>query len=194
MWTTYFTVYDVDALTRAVEEAGGTVHAGPFDVFDAGRMSVIADPNGAFFALWEPREHIGAEIMAEADSLTWAECYATDVQKGRSFYRRLFGWTFDEMDMGGGLAYTVFKKPGNDNSVCGLAPTMGEGMPSFWLVYFQVDGCDATASSASELGGQVKTSPTDIPGVGRFAIIEDPQGATFGILEPDLEAMAQGQQ
>ena len=193
MWSTYFTVSDVDSRTKEAERAGGTIHAGPFDVFDAGRMSVIQDPNGAVFCLWQAKDNIGAEVMNEPNTLTWTECTAPDVAKGRAFYTELFGWGFDEQDMGGGLNYTVFTKDGADNPVCGLMPPPVEGMPAFWLVYFSVESCDDTAARAKELGADVKNGPTDIPNVGRFAIIADPQGATFGILEPDPEAQAQAQ-
>jgi predicted enzyme related to lactoylglutathione lyase len=192
MWTTYFTVYDVDSRTKEAERAGGTIHAEPFDVFDAGRMSVIQDPNGAVFALWQPKENIGAEVMNEPNTLTWTECAARDTDKGRAFYTEVFGWTYEEMDMGDGNKYTLFKKDGVESPVCGLMPLQMEGMPSFWLIYFSVESCDDTAAKAKELGADIKNPPTDIPNVGRFAIIADPQGATFGVLQPDLTAQTQG--
>ena len=92
MWNTYFTVYDVDTRTKEAERAGGTIHAGPFDVFDSGRMSVIMDPNGAAFCLWQPKDDIGAEIMNEPNTLTWTECVASAVATARAFYSTLFAW------------------------------------------------------------------------------------------------------
>jgi predicted enzyme related to lactoylglutathione lyase len=57
-----------------------------------------------------------------------------------------------------------------------------EGMPSYWLVYFAVGDTDATVAKARERGGNVMVEPTDIPTVGRFAVLTDPQGAAFGVI------------
>jgi predicted enzyme related to lactoylglutathione lyase len=138
-------------------------------------MSIVQDPNGAVFALWEPKDSIGAEVMYEANTLTWTECAAADLKKGQAFYTDVFGWDFDETDMGDGNLYTVFKKEGVPNPVAGLMSFQAGGAPSFWLNYFAVDSADDTAARAKELGGQVKNGPQDIPNVGRFAIISDPQ-------------------
>ncbi|MDQ3939808.1 MAG: VOC family protein, partial [Actinomycetota bacterium] len=70
-WATYFTVYDLEHRTKQAEASGGTIVAPPFDVLDVGRMSVIADPNGAVFCLWEPKTHIGAQLMNEPETLCW---------------------------------------------------------------------------------------------------------------------------
>ena len=61
-------------------------------------------------------------------------------------------------------------------------------MPSFWITYFAVTDADSVAARAKELGGSVVTEPMDIPEVGRFAVIHDPQGAHFGILQPQMPA------
>ncbi|HET7483464.1 MAG TPA: VOC family protein [Actinomycetota bacterium] len=181
MWNTYFTVYDVDNRTKEAERAGGTIHAGPFDVFDNGRMSVIQDPNGAFFSIWQPATSIGAEVMHEHGALTWTESVQTDIEKGRAFYGELFGWDFDSMGMGDGKTYTVCKK--DDVNVCGLMEPLGPDMPSFWLNYFAVDDCGAAVAAARDLGAQIMRDATPIPGVGTFGLINDPQGAGFGVLQ-----------
>lgn len=81
MWNTYFTVTDVDNRSKQAERAGGTIHAQPFDVFEAGRMSVISSPSGAFFSLWQAKNDIGAQIMNEPNTLTWTECISIDVER-----------------------------------------------------------------------------------------------------------------
>ena len=183
MWNAYFTVYDLDNRTKEAERLGGTIHAGPFEVFDAGRMSVIMDPNGAVFCLWEPKDSIGAEVMGDPNTLTWTECVAGDLDKGRAFYTELFGWDEQDMsDVATSMQYFVMNKEGQP--VCGVMPPPGE-MPSFWLVYFAVANCDDAVAKARELGGQIQRDTTSIPGVGRFALITDPQGAGFGVLEPE---------
>ncbi len=183
-WSTYFTVYDLENRTKEAERAGGTIHAGPFDVFGAGDMSVISDPNGAFFCLWQPKDNIGAEVMGDPNTLAWTELVATDVDKARKFYTELFGW--DTQDMGeefGG--YVVCKK--GEEQVCGIMAPPAPNMPSFWLNYFAVANCDDGVAKAKELGATIQRDTTPIPTVGRFALISDPQGAGFAILEPESQ-------
>jgi uncharacterized protein len=178
-WNAYFTVYDLDNRTKEAEQAGGTIHAGPFDVFDSGRMSVISDPNGAFFCLWQPKKNIGAEVMGEPNTLTWTEVMASDLDKAKTFYTELFGWSAEPFGEDG--SYVVYKK--DDQYVCGSMLPPGP-MPSFWLIYFAVENADDAVAKARELGATIQREATPIPTVGRFALITDPQGAGFGVLEP----------
>src|ERR1700754_4372339 len=77
-WNVYVTVEDVDAASEKTAEAGGSLLAGPFDVMDAGRMSVIADPAGAVLCLWEAKANIGAGIVNVPGALSWADNPTTD--------------------------------------------------------------------------------------------------------------------
>ena len=181
MWNVYFTVDDVDLKAKEAEAAGGTVHAPPFDVFNAGRMAVISDPAGAFFCLWQPKESIGAYVMHEPNTLDWAESGSTDQAKAREFYSQVFGWAYNEMDMGEGKIYTLFQLDGEP-----CAGLMDSGMPmSYWSMYFNVDDCRNMAAKATSMGAKVMLEPTTAPGVGTFAILTDLQGAMFGLLQPE---------
>ena len=183
MWNTYFTVTDVDQRTKQAEASGGTILAPPFDVMDVGRMSVIADPNGAVFCLWEARTHIGASLMNEPNTLGWTELMAPDVDKARAFYTEVLPWTPQDMDMGDAGTYTIFNV--GDKAACGMyqSPPGMESM-TYWMVYFEVADCDATVERVRSLGGQVHMDPTSAEGVGRFAALGDPQGAMFGVIQP----------
>ena len=90
-WNLYVTVEDVDDAAGAVADAGGQVFAEPFDVFDAGRMAVIADPSGAALCLWQPGTNIGAEIVNEPGALTWADNATTDPAAAQAFSRPCSG-------------------------------------------------------------------------------------------------------
>lgn len=181
MWNVYFTVDDVDLKAKEVEAAGGTVHAPPFDVFDAGRMTVVGDPAGAFLCLWQPKENIGASVMHESNTLDWAECGSTDVGAAKAFYAQVLGWSAEDMDMGEGKAYTVFSS--GDENVAGM---MESQMPmSYWSMYFQVDDCQGMTDRARSLGAQVMLDTDSAEGVGSFSIVTDPQGAMFGMIEPE---------
>ena len=181
MWNVYFTVDDVDLKAKEAEAAGGTVHAPPFDVFDAGRMAVISDPVGAFFCLWQAKENIGAYVMHEPNTLDWAECGSKDAAKAREFYAQVLGWTYEEMDMGEGKKYTVFSV--GEESAAGLMET---DMPmSYWSMYFDVEDCVGMTNKARSLGAQIVLEPESAPGVGTFSIAADPQGAMFGMIQPE---------
>jgi hypothetical protein len=182
VWSTYVTVADVDATTAKVAGLGGTVLNGPMDVMDAGRMSVVADPTGAVFCIWEAKDSIGAQLVNDPVSMTWNELMSPDVDTAATFYAGLFGWKGDTMDMGGdGPPYTVWML--GDRGIGGaMAPPM-EGMPAFWGIYFSVDDTDATVAKAQELGASVLNGPMDVPDVGRMAALMDPQGAAFSVLK-----------
>jgi predicted enzyme related to lactoylglutathione lyase len=183
VWSTYVTVQDADAAVTKASELGGMVMREPMDVMNAGRMAVLADPTGAVFCIWQPNEHIGAEIVNEPNSLTWNELITPDVDTAASFYSSLFGWSPTPMAMGeGGPPYTLWML-GEDNSIGGAMPPPMEGMPPFWGVYFAVADCDATVAEAKKLGASVLAEPMDIPDVGRMAALVDPQGAVFNVIK-----------
>ncbi|MEM8709263.1 MAG: VOC family protein [Actinomycetota bacterium] len=179
-WTTYFTVDDVDAMPAAIEAAGGTVMAPPFDVMTAGRMMVAVDRAGAVFCLWQAGDNIGSEIVNEPGAFTWAELYTTDPKSDPAFYAELFGGQVIEDDMGGDVAMTFLQR--GDEAYASVLSIMGpEGTPPHWLPYFGVEDCDAAMAKVEELGGHVFTGPMDIP-PGRFAVVGDPEGAAFAVI------------
>lgn len=106
----------------------------------------------------------------------WCELLTTDVAAAKNFYTTLFGWETEEMSMPG-MTYTVIKAGGEGiGGIMGI-PEGAKGMPPAWGVYVTVDDVDKTAGMAEKLGGKIHLPPTDIPGVGRFCVIVDPQGA-----------------
>jgi hypothetical protein len=108
----------------------------------------------------------------------WHTLFTTDIAAAKKFYTQLFGWTATDMDMGPGGKYTMFRAAGKD---VGGANTAPPGAPPHWMGYATVENVDAVADSVPALGGKVHMGPTDIPNVGRFAVIADPQG---GVLAP----------
>jgi uncharacterized protein len=182
-WLSYVAVENVDAATQQAATLGGKTLAGPLDVMDLGRMVVLQDPLGAMFALWQPKTHKGVGVIEEPGSLSWTELMTTDPTKARGFYGGLFGWTAEEMAMGPSI-YTVYKNA--DRPAAGMMPITPEmgPVPPNWLPYFAVAATDAAVAKAIMAGGKVSVPPTTVPGVGRFAVLIDPQGAHFGILGP----------
>jgi predicted enzyme related to lactoylglutathione lyase len=186
-WTTYVSVDDASAIVPRVLELGGQVIVEPMDVLDVGSMAVFADTTGAIFSVWQPKLHIGANLVNEPGTLGWNELVSTDVDASITFYGGLFGWGA-ETHGEGASAYTEWKLAGR--SIGGLMAKpemMPAEVPAYWGVYFIVDDADASAARVTELGGTVVMPPMDIE-PGRFALVTDPQGAMFSVmkLNPEL--------
>jgi uncharacterized protein len=177
-WATYISVANVDDSAKKATALGATLVAPPFDVMDLGRMAFVVDPQGATFALWQPKKKAGATIRDEANTLCWNELMTSDIEGSRDFYKGLLGWNlkmsaeYTEIDVGERPAGGMMQMP-NDM----------RGMPSSWSPYFAVDDCEAIVAKAKSLGAQVYVPPTDIPTVGRFAVLADPQGAAFDVIK-----------
>jgi len=178
MWSTYVTVDDADASAAKAASLGATALLAPVDAMGAGRMAVLADPTGAVFCLWEPKAHIGAELVNEHGALSWNELITPEVDAAAKFYGDLFGWTAQTEDMGT-MAYTAFLL--GERAIAGAMKPPMDGIPPSWGVYFAVDDTDATVAAATAGGGTVIVEPNDIP-PGRMAVLSDPQGAVFSVL------------
>jgi predicted enzyme related to lactoylglutathione lyase len=126
-----------------------------------------------------------ANVFQQHGAFSWSELMTTDAASAKDFYARLFGWQMRDQSVGGSMGdmiYTVVKA--GDQEMGGLMtmPPHMQGIPPHWGVYVTVEDVDASAKLAEELGGQIKVPPMDIPDVGRFAVIQDPQGAVLSII------------
>jgi len=181
-WNLYVTVASVDESVKKAESLGATVLAPPFDVMDVGRMAVLQDPAGAVLELWEAKKHIGAKILNEPGALCWSELTTRDTTRAESFYTSLFGWTAKHAAPGSPMEYTEFHNQGKPGiGMMAMPAQVPAQVPSYWMPYFQVADCDASANTAKQLGAKSMVGPQDIPGTGRFAILSDPQGAMFAV-------------
>lgn len=115
----------------------------------------------------------------------WYELITTDPAGAKAFYGDVVGWTSQAMPMPGG-DYTVLQADGNGvGGVMEIPPdAKAAGTPPNWTGYIAVDDTDAAADKVKSLGGSVMRPATDIPGVGRFAVVADPTGAVFAIMTP----------
>jgi len=184
-WASYIAVTSADEAATKAKSLGGTVVMAPFDVMEHGRMAVIADPTGAHFAIWQAKQHQGIGIKGENNTLCWNELLTNDTQSAKIFYEKLFGWK-TKTDSGA-TPYTEWIN-GEDHigGMMQIQPDMGP-MPPNWGLYFAVDDCDAMAQKATSLGARTYVPPTDIPNVGRFSVLADPQGAVFNIIKLNLD-------
>jgi predicted enzyme related to lactoylglutathione lyase len=191
-WQTYVCVDRADDAAARVRDAGGQVLTEPFDVMDAGRMAVFADPEGAAFAVWEAGRHRGAAVVNEPGSLNFNGLATRDPERAADFYGAVFGWKLvgemwqlpgyadhlEENDPGVRARMREMGAPdGFEDVVATLAPLAGDA-PAHWAVTFAVADADETVAAAQRLGGSVLAGPLDAPWV-RMATIADPAGASF---------------
>ena len=145
-------------------------------------MARVADPQGASF--WLMSAHDGndsADVPSAQGHFAWNELWARDGAAAVRFYEKVFGYTSKQMEMPDGT-YNVLEKDGVPRA--GIMTSPLPNVPPMWLPYVAVDDCDAAAARAKKQGGAEHVPPTDIPDVGRFAILADTSGATFGVLKP----------
>jgi uncharacterized protein len=121
-------------------------------------------------------------VMKQHGAFSWSELMTTNTAAAKEFYSQLFGWTWEDQPMPG-MIYTVVSV--GDRQVGGIMPMppdMPPGVPPCWGVYVTVDNVEASVKLVKQLGGTVMVPPTDIPDVGRFTVIQDPQGASLTLI------------
>ena len=178
-WQVYFNVADVDAATRLASELQGIVLVEPFDAFNAGRMSVVQDPQGAIFMLWQAKERKGAGRLDEPGALNWFELATSDAKAAIGFYNSLLGSTSALSNTTPeGVEYHTLSVAGDTRAGVLQMDDQWEGIPPHWTVYLGVDDMDAALTVVKEMGGELLTEPMDVP-QGTFAVVRDPQGAVF---------------
>jgi predicted enzyme related to lactoylglutathione lyase len=206
-WNNYVAVESADDTTAKVKDHGGSVVTEPFDVLDAGRMAVLADPEGAVFCVWEANQQPGAVLVNEPGTWNFSELNTRDPEGAKRFYGSVFGWESNSFSMEG-AEFSMFRMPGYgdflaervpelrgdladqgapegfEDAVAWIVPMSGEGSgdhaPARWNITFAVDDADAMAARAAHLGGTIEVAPFEA-GPTRTAVVSDPHGATFSI-------------
>lgn len=185
-WIGDVAVESVDEAVARAKAAGGTVHVAPQDASEAVRFAVVGDPQGAVTAPYTHRRpEPEAPAMPSPGSFCWDELHTSAPEAAATFYQRFYGWQVEAVPMGDGT-YWIFK---HGEARVGGMMKLAPGVPyPHWLAYVGVEDTDATAARAVELGGKTLVPPTDIPGVGRFAVLLDNVGAALGILRGQAKA------
>jgi predicted enzyme related to lactoylglutathione lyase len=185
-WLGYIGVDDVDASLTAIEAAGGKVLMPARDIEMAGRIAMVADPNGAPFYVMTPTPPPrGGESTAFSPTLpgrcAWNELMGADQQAALDFYTGLFGWALPEpMDMG---AMGTYQFVAHDNVTTGAIMRKPPQAPvSAWTHYFRVADIKAAKAAAEEAGGQIMTGPMEVPNGDWIIQGMDPQGAFFALV------------
>lgn len=181
MWSVFIGVEDVDETTTTAVAAGGTLVQAPFDIPEA-RLAVIADPTGAVLGLSSGLDRTGAWLSEEPGAASWVELMTRDPAAAEAFYAQVFGWKAETAETSGTM-YTTFLLDGVLVAGAMLMPDeIPAEVPSFWTVYFAVADCEVAARRAVELGGEVVRPTMEIE-PGRFAVLADPNGAAFQVMD-----------
>jgi uncharacterized protein len=180
-WTTYFAADDAAATAARITEAGGRVVVEPMQVGPMGTMVIALDPQGNPFGLWQSGLNTGVQLHNEPGAPAWNEAMVDDTVAAKEFYTAVFGFTFDQMSPEDGvdMDYATFSTGGNPLGGLGASDP---SMPRGWLTCFAVASTDDAVRTVEAKGGKVTMPPEDTP-FGRFAIVEDPWGAAFEVLQ-----------
>lgn len=190
-WFGYVSVPDVDAAVAQAQAAGAQIHMPPTDIPQAGRIAMIADPQGAPLYVMKPTPPPGEEDMdslcydpEKIGHIAWNELHAKDQAGAFDFYAAQFGWEKSEaMDMGPMGIYQMFK-PGGTTQAIGGTMTSPEMPHPLWLYYLNVPDIDAALEAAQAHGANLLYGPGEIPGGQYIVQATDPQGAMFAVVGP----------
>ena len=183
-WNTYLAVDDVDATVAKTAELGGAVAMPAMDVPGSGRMAVITDPTGAYVSFWKPLQPDESMEYMQPGTLSWNDLGTRDPQKAIDFYTRLLGWNIQPMEAGP-MPYWVVNIDGQgEGGIMRMPDIVPAEMPSFWLVHFGTSDLSAGVAKAKALGAKVVSEPMEVPNMVAFAVLADPFGATFALMQP----------
>ncbi len=186
-WMGYLGVDDVDAAVAEVTEMGGTVRMPARDIPDVGRFAVVADPQGAAFAVFKSNMPSGPPpAEPRPGEIVWHELYTTDLEAAWPFYQKLCGWKeISSFDMGGEFGpYKIFEGEGGrpKGGMANVAKV--HGFPPYWGYYFLVEDIAAAAKRIEAGGGKIMNGPMEVPDGSTIVQAADPQGAVFALNSP----------
>jgi predicted enzyme related to lactoylglutathione lyase len=183
-WIVYVATPDVDATVAEAEGLGGKVVKGPTDIPNMGRFAVLADPQGATFAVYTPPgPPEGGSASPGPGEFNWHELATTDYAAALDFYVALFGWEKGPAhDMGSMGMYQIINLGGAQ--VGGIYNLHAPSTPPHWLSYVGVVDCAKATAAAKAGGARVLNGPMEVPGGSWISMLMDPQGGAFAVVEP----------
>ncbi len=181
-WLAYCTVKSVDDAVARAKAAGAKVETPPMDIPEIGRFAVLVDRQGARIAPFRPvAESAESKDPPGLGTFCWNELVTQDPASAVAIYRDTFEWTTEDKDMGPMGTYTILKR--GDVQAAGIMKAMMPKAPSQWLGYVVVSDVDAAFAKAQRLKGTALLPPAEIPGIGRFAVVADPEGASVALFK-----------
>ena len=187
-WLMYVGTASVDATVAQAQSLGAKVCKGASDIPNVGRFAVLADPQGATFAVFTPGAGPAPQNPPQG-GFSWHELQTTDVAGALRFYGELFGWSKGvSHDMGAMGTYQIFEHRGV--GVGGMCNTQGPSTPPSWLSYVHVTDAARAVAAAKSAGGRLLHGPVEVPGGNWIALFLDPQGGAFAVHELPRAASA----
>lgn len=181
-WLGYCTVLDVDAAVSKATSLGGKVMAPAMDIPNVGRFAVVLDKEGAALAPFKSAdERADTEGPPPVGHFCWDELLTSDPKSALSFYEGVYGYTHEDKDMGPMGTYYILKR--GERQAGGIMKAPMPGQHPAWLFYVHVSDVDASSKRAEQLKGKLIVPPADIPGIGRFSVVTDQQGAAFALFK-----------
>jgi len=182
-WLAFFSVGDVDAATQTARQQGGRVLFGPRTVPDRGREAVLADPQGAIFAIIASSSGDPPDFLAEPGEWIWSSLITRDPNMDAGFYQALFGYDVFTLPAEAGGQHLILASGNYARASANTVPASRPDMQPHWLNFIRVDDAASAAARAATLGGRILVEPRTDPDGNRMAVIADPFGAVLGLLE-----------
>lgn len=181
-WTSYLSVDDVDRAVTEAKAAGGAAIAEAIDIPEVGRMQRIADPTGGQYNVFAGSQEDPADEPSWTGCFHWNELWTSDPEAAVKFYETVHGYSTDAMDMPNIGKYHSFSIGGQPRA--GVMKSPVPNAPATWVPYIAVNDLDAAIERATKLDGKAQGPVVNVENVGRFGVVQDPEGAVFGMIKP----------
>ncbi len=181
MWSNYINVDNLEAVAQQASELGGRLAMPIMQIMEQGWMSFLQDPTGGLVGLWQKNQYHGADLVNVPGTFCWNELATRDLDSAKSFFGNLLGWDF-ETNPDSELPYAHIINQGRKNGgIIQMDERWGQA-PPHWMVYFSVANIDESVHNLGELGGNTCVPIFEVP-VGRMAVVSDPKGGTFTMIQ-----------
>jgi predicted enzyme related to lactoylglutathione lyase len=187
-WLSFFAVGDVDAARKVALQNGAKVLFEPHNIPDRGREAVFADPQGAVFAVLASSSGDPPDVLAAPGEWIWSSLITRDPDAGAAFYQKLFGYEVFELPAKEGHQHLLLASDNHARASVNTLPAKRPDVHPRWLNYVRVEDAVKMTAKVVALGGRVLVEPRIDRHGGKVAVVADPSGAPFGLLEwPDTE-------
>jgi predicted enzyme related to lactoylglutathione lyase len=182
-WLNFISAGDVDVTARDALQRGGKILVQPREVGGLGRAAVLADPQGAVFAVLASSSGDPPDILAEPGSWIWSSLITTDPDTDSAFYQDLFGYEVFELSTGNGPQHLLLSTENFARVSVNTQPADSIRDHPYWLNFVRVQDATTMSAKVVTLGGRVLVQPRPDRQGGKIAVVADPFGAPFGLLE-----------
>ena len=188
-WLSFFAVGDVDAATKVALQNGAKVLFGPHNIPDRGREAVFADPQGAVFAVLASSSGDPPDVLAAPGEWIWSSLITSDPDTNAAFYQKIFDYEVFELPAKEGHQHLLLASDNHARASVNTLPAKKPNIHPRWLNYVRVEDAVKMTAKVVALGGRVLVEPRIDRHGGKIAVVADPSGAPFGLLEwPDAES------